>query len=453
MYQSIATISSPEFINLKPTDINPLMSEAEIKVLYIGENRNRTLISKTVAQEMAKTLRGAPIVGYYREDKEDFRDHGQQVIIEGNEILFDCKTKPYGFVAPNAKVWFQTFEEPDKYGQPITREYLMTTGYLWTGQFEECKSVFKGDGKGQSMEIDEKTVKGQWTKDINSQIEFFIINDAIFSKLCILGDDVEPCFEGAKISAPEVSTKFNLDDNFRTTLYTMMQELKEVLEGGPDMALENEVITEVTEVTETTVEDDTLVTETASIIEETEPVAEEVSPVTEVIEENETVVSEESIVTETTDVTVEEIVTEETVVSTGEAQEQDTLQEQYDALQVAYQQLQADHAELETKYQALVDFKADIENQQKDAMINSFYMLSEEDKADVITNKANYSLEQIEEKLSVICVRKRVNFELESPAAEEIEKETAPAVTYNVTEEPMPAWIAALQNTKKSKNN
>jgi len=68
-HKSIATISSPEFINLQPLDINPLMSSCEIKVLYIGENRNRSYISKEVASEMAKTLRGAPIVGYYKENK------------------------------------------------------------------------------------------------------------------------------------------------------------------------------------------------------------------------------------------------------------------------------------------------------------------------------------------------------------------------------------------------
>ena len=56
MNQSIKTISSPEFINLQPLEINPLMSACEIKVLYVGENRNHTFISKETATEMAKTL-------------------------------------------------------------------------------------------------------------------------------------------------------------------------------------------------------------------------------------------------------------------------------------------------------------------------------------------------------------------------------------------------------------
>ena len=139
MHKSIATIDSPEFINLQPLDINPLMSKCEIKVFYLGENRNRSFINEEVAMEMAKTLRGAPIVGYFRKEKEDFADHGNRMIIDDEGIKFECMTKPYGFVDPTANVWFQTFEDTDEFGNKVVRKYLMTTGYLWTGQYEECK--------------------------------------------------------------------------------------------------------------------------------------------------------------------------------------------------------------------------------------------------------------------------------------------------------------------------
>ena len=69
-HQSISTINSPQFINLSPLDINPLISSCDIKVFYLGENRNGSFIDKSVAMEMAKTLRGVPIVGYYKKDKE-----------------------------------------------------------------------------------------------------------------------------------------------------------------------------------------------------------------------------------------------------------------------------------------------------------------------------------------------------------------------------------------------
>ena len=117
---SIATIDSPEFINITP--YNPLISQCEIKVLYLGENRNHSFISKEVATEMANTLPGCPIVGYYREDKEDFGDHGDRVTFDVDGIHFECLTKPYGFVSPDAKVWFQKFEDTDEFGNSVIRE-------------------------------------------------------------------------------------------------------------------------------------------------------------------------------------------------------------------------------------------------------------------------------------------------------------------------------------------
>lgn len=117
MHKSLATIDSPEFINLQPLEINPLMSKCEIKVLYLGENRNHSYITKEVAADMAKTLRGAPIVGYFKKEEDDFRDHGERVILDDEGVKFECLTKPYGFVSPDAQVWFQKFEDTDEFGK------------------------------------------------------------------------------------------------------------------------------------------------------------------------------------------------------------------------------------------------------------------------------------------------------------------------------------------------
>jgi hypothetical protein len=249
MHQSVATIDSPEFLNLQPLDINPLMSKCEIKVLYVGANRNKTFITEEVAAEIGKTLRGAPIVGYYKNNKEDFADHGEKVIIDDEGIKFECQTVPYGFVSPDAKVWFQNFEDNDGMGNTVVHKYLMTTGYLWTGQFPES-SLPVEEGRPQSMELQNESVKGHWETNYDNGMDFFIINDAIIQKICILGDDVEPCFEGASVTAPDVSIKFTLDDNFRHTLYSMMQDLKSALNGGGQQMenLENAVVVE-TEVT------------------------------------------------------------------------------------------------------------------------------------------------------------------------------------------------------------
>ena len=208
---SVATIKAPEFININ--SISPLVSECEIKVLYLGQNRNRSFISKEVAEQMAQTLPGVPIVGAYSANREDFTDHGEQIVIDGEGMKFNCLTKPYGFVRPDTKVWFQEFEDTNEMGQKTVRNYLMCQGYLWTQQYEEAKKIIE-EGRPHSMELDEKSLDGHWSEDIKSGLEFFIINDAIFSKLCILGEDVEPCFEGSSITTPEVSSTFTFNQTY-----------------------------------------------------------------------------------------------------------------------------------------------------------------------------------------------------------------------------------------------
>lgn len=467
MHQSIATIDSPEFINLQPLEINPLMSSCEIKVLYLGENRNHSYITKDVATEMAKTLRGAPIVGYYKEEKDDFADHGERMIFDDEGIKFECLTRPYGFVAPDAKVWFQKFDDVDEFGNITTREYLMTTGYLWTGQYEECKSVVEGE-KPQSMELDEESLEGHWSTNSKTGMDFFIINDAIFSKLCILGEDVEPCFEGSSITAPEVSKTFTkMDNEFKATLYTMMQDLKFALEGGQKMDIEKAetMATEVQEPevveTEPTVEEPVVETseDNNTAVEENDPIVTEAENAEEMDNENKSVLAEN-------DNSIEVESNQETFAKKDDEENDNKDEDQSDASDedkkdddeedkkdyaLLYSELQTAYSDLETKYQALVEFKNEIDNEKKDALINSFYMLSDEDKADVISNKANYSLDEIESKLSVICVRKRVNFDLEDTSKKEEVVENVTTYNMNDVEPTTPAWIAALKNTRNSK--
>ena len=482
--RSIATIDSPEFLNITP--YNPLISQCEIKVLYIGENRNRSYISKEVATEMANSLPGCPIVGYYREDKQDFGDHGDQVIFDGDGIHFNCLTKPYGFVAPDAKVWFQKFQDTDDFGNTVEREYLMTTGYLWTGQFPECQAVVD-EGKPHSMELDEQNLNGHWSENIKTGYEFFIINDAIFSKLCILGDDVEPCFEGSSVTAPEVSKSFSLDNDFKQTLFTMMQELKDLkiaLEGGQqmhdveknfstdldndgkftevekqntteDVSSETDFAKKEEEEKETSKPDDTSKSEDEAKEDDDEKKkfakAEDEDEKKEEDEEDKFSKKEEDKDEDDKKDDEEDKNDDDKDDDDDKDRKYALLEEEHQTLQAQFSQLQEEHQALQTSYQALVDFKNEVDNEKKDALISSFYMLSDEDKKDVIENKAKYSLEEIESKLSVICYRKKVSFE--SNEVETKNNDTQDVTTYNLnTVESTPAWVKALKNTQKSRN-
>ena len=465
---SVATIQPPEFINLQSMDVSPLMTKADLKVFYLGQNRNGSAITKATATEMAKTLRGCPIVGQYIDKKDDFGDHGDQIIIDGEGIKFNVLTKPFGFVAPDAKVWFQFFEDTDEFGNTCMREYLMTSCYLWTSQFPEVDRVIKNHNP-HSMELDDDTIKGHWATDNQSGIDFFIIDDAMFSKLCILGEDVEPCFEGSMFLEPNMSSNFSKDDDFMKSLFTMMEELKFALkknsEGG--LSMENaQVNTEFAEgqVQETPEQATAPTTENFSSEQDNsnQSSASEINNITEEFAKKENEDEKEKKNSDEGDPASQENNGNGNNKEEDDEEKKKNAKNSLESENVDIQALQNQLSELQNKYslleqenKELLAFKQNVENNQKDELIKSFYMLSDEDKADVIANKANYSLDEIESKLSVICVRKKVSFNLEEDNEQDgKEPETATIFNLNSHEaDNLPAWLKRVEDIRQSKEN
>lgn len=185
MHTSVRLETPCEFINVTP--INPLISKCQIKVCYVSDkpNRNRSIITKETARQMANSLPGSPIVGYYNEAEGDFEEHNRVIDISNGKVRIKDGTRPYGFVDLGAKVWFQKFLDDGK----DEREYMMTEGYLWTGQYPEAQRIID-KGNNHSMELDKDTLNANWTKDDNGKTKFFIINEAVISKLCVLGENM-----------------------------------------------------------------------------------------------------------------------------------------------------------------------------------------------------------------------------------------------------------------------
>ena len=100
---------------------------------------------------------------------------------------------------------------------------------------------------------------------------------------------------------------------------------------------------------------------------------------------------------------------------------------------------------LEEQNTELLNFKKASDRKEKEEMINSFFMLSDEEKKDVIDNIDNYSLEDIEAKLSIIYVRNKVNFEDNSN-----NKDTYYDTTNDNDFEDIPTW---LQRADKIEHN
>ena len=530
-HTSIKLETPCEFINITP--VNPLISKCQIKVCYVGDtpNRNGSIITKEVARQMANSLPGSPIVGYYNDATGDFEEHNRVIDISNGQFKIQDTTKPYGFVDLGARAWFQKFNDDG-----VEHEYLMTEGYIWTGQYPECQRIID-QGNNQSMELDEKTLNATWTKDDNGKPKFFIINEAIISKLCILGEECEPCFEGSQI------TKFSLtfDEDFKQKLFSMMNDLKELIKEGGTKVFSRYAV-EIGDNLWNSLWNYTLekypdADNTYSSVYAIEGVYEEDSQKFAVLQNradnkyyrlnfslNETdgfvpadaliEVTESYIPAAEPQFSLEAVKTYETeYASKKKAEEEDknnkdnksnsdnksegkdnnsdnpedgkdqkpigkkddldgkgnnsdddgnkddedkkkkkkySLEDvtEYQELKTEYEELKSKYAALETEKNSLIEeieplrkFKLASEKKDKEAMIAQFYMLSDDDKKDVIDNIDKYSVDDIEAKLSVICVRNKVSFDLDE------NKETKPT-TYNLNngeddDESIPAWVKA----------
>lgn len=328
----------------------------------------------------------------------------------------------------DARVWFQKFLDDG-----VEHEYLCTEGYIWTESYPEAKRILE-QGNNQSMELNEN-LQGSWTTDDNGTPQFFIISEALIEKLCILGEDVEPCFEGASISK---QFSLSLDENFKQQLFAMIKELKEALgEGG----------TSQMDIDQITMEEDSEFKKKSEEEEKKDEKEQEDTPKNEEKQEDKT---EQEVTPKNEEKQGEKKSDEE---DDDEKKKKKYILEEipeYMELSKNFANLQKDYESLQEEVMALRSFKASAERTAKEEMIKGFYMLSDDDKKDCLDNIDTYSLDEIEAKLSIICVRNKVNFNLDEDKTPE--NPTIYTLGDNDDGDSAPAWIKAVRNTAKEMN-
>jgi hypothetical protein len=389
--------------------INPLFSTAKVRVLYTGKNRNMSIITREAVDKALATLPNIPVVGEFSVESEDFKGHGGAIDLDTYKYIHT--TKPYGVVPESATYEWESVKGKDG----VTREYLVINGvYLWTGRYEEAYSVIQ-NGKGQSMEIE--VTDGFW----NEEQEAYQINNFVFSALCILGDDVEPAFEDASITA------YSLDkDSFKREFSQMMSELKSSLSNEKEVG--DKMLKELLEKYSLTMEDITAkgidlneisedeieakiievfeIEVEAQKVDAGEEIKEEAQPEGEQVEE--VPVNEE----EQPEVVVEEQPEDDVV----EGEEPEVVEEQAEAVEetVDVEALQARIVELEAEITAkdvelnsLREFKLNVEKAEHEAKAQKLFkdfQLTAEDVEGLDVHA--FSIEQIEEKCYAILGRK-----------------------------------------------
>ncbi len=175
--------------------LSPVLSKGRCRIFYKYGNRNGSYISDEFAEKLISTLPYTPVKGIYDEESQDYTDHGTERDLG----------RIYGIVPENPNFAWETHLDEDG----IQRVYACCDVYIFTAIYKEAAQI---SNKSQSMELYAPSIKGQW-EYIDGQ-KYFKFEDGCFLGLQILGDETEPCFEGAAFF----------------TLYNKLKEMVEQIE-------------------------------------------------------------------------------------------------------------------------------------------------------------------------------------------------------------------------------
>lgn len=376
------------------TNKHTQFSEAKVYVMYHGENRNNSFISKEDVDKSLNSMYNIPIVGEFLEKEEESEDsnfgtHGGQLVIDDKGVKFIQTTRPVGVIPESAKVyWERVKDEKD-----IEREYLIVEGALLWNRYEEEVSTLKADNFGQSMEVE---VTDGWFDDDSG---LYHITDFDFSAFCILGIEgrkgghVEPAFEDAKIitySKDSFKEEFKEMKEDLISFYNKEEEENEVAEENKDKVNEEEEL-ENKENKDDKVEPEVVQTETEGINGNVVDDKEEA-------EKNQGTAGDTD--GGTTDTTADADVVANTPSDAEVTADANTDTE-------AYAKLKEERDSLAEKVKELTEFKENVEKEQHESSAQELFDkfgLTEEDTKDIDVHK--YTVDEIEDKCYAILGRK-----------------------------------------------
>lgn len=181
MSKSIIT-NFPITVYGKMEKFSDTISRGRCKVFYKGRNRNGTYITDEFAEKLIASAPYTPVKGIYEVD--DYTDHGKK----------RSEGRIYGIVPATPNFAWEKHLDSDG----VEREYACFDVLYYTALYKEAGEI---EGKSESMELYRDTLKGDW-KYIDGK-KTYVFTDGCFLGFQALGDDVEPCFEGASFYSLE----------------------------------------------------------------------------------------------------------------------------------------------------------------------------------------------------------------------------------------------------------
>ena len=212
-----------------------------IDVLHTGENFNESVFEKSVVDANAETIYNTPIIGFIKTLSSGEKDfNGHDCIIEqtddgGNVVKTLCSA--YGVIPESCNYRWETKMCDD--GEE--REFFVVDALVWT-KFSDAAEILISDlEKPHSMEVSEDDIEGY--EDENGLFHFTKFS---FDGCCILGDDVEPAMINSNIRVQFSLDSFVKEIKTRYSQFSQFQKEKENediqktnKEGGIDKMPEN----------------------------------------------------------------------------------------------------------------------------------------------------------------------------------------------------------------------
>ena len=231
--------------NYELSDTDERITKVKIYLMHLGLNFNGCIFNKEVVDIAIPSLAYCPIVGFIEKDKttgdNDFSDHRFIVTKDDKGVRQKYKGSAYGVILSedenNAHYEDRLCDDGE------TRTFLVVEGIMWN-MFEDSYDIIQKDGiKSQSMELfqkDENSYDGYEDDDGN-----FVMTRFSFRASCILGNSYEPAMINSTVEVvnftmndfvkniqSEISDKYSLFEK-------MMKEQNSKVGGNKDMSNEN----------------------------------------------------------------------------------------------------------------------------------------------------------------------------------------------------------------------
>lgn len=211
MNKSLIMQLSTSFDKLK--DVDETRALGLLRVCYTGENRNRTYISKEAIIDAIPSMFNKPIVCHYDLDNDTIGGHDVVVATDKNGNMFFVNlTDGIGTIPESANYYFEEVEEDDG----TVHEYFVTEAILWK-RSPVYRKIANDGIEGQSMEI--------LVREGGDIDGIYHIDKFIFTAFCLLGENVEPCFESASLQLFDLN---GYREQFEALMSSMRKEFAQL---------------------------------------------------------------------------------------------------------------------------------------------------------------------------------------------------------------------------------